>query len=134
MESSLVENEVKPAQIWKKDVVRTDHERVVKIYARIFHCTKIFGILPFEFNSNSLKLTPIYSGRSYYFFWFNLLYVFTTMSKVWYLLFLNWWTNFEQEEIPGGYFMQFCFVSGYSLLYSMLYSYCFHKDRFANAI
>jgi len=76
----------------------------------------------------------VYSGWSYYFFLFNLFYVSSTMCKAWYLLFLNWSTNFQEEEIPGGYFMQLGFVSGHLLICSILHSYCFYKDRFANAI
>jgi len=104
--------------IW--DGLFTDKEdQRIQLYTRIFHYGKIFGILPFQFNSKNLTLAPITSGRCYYIFLFNIFYVFASVCKAVYLLFCNWWTNFEEEEFPGGYILQVCYIVGCLLLYSM---------------
>ena len=109
-------------------------QHICPIYERIFYYAKIFGILPYHFNVDTFEFTPINSGFSYYVFLFNVIYVFVGNAKVLMLLLPNWWTKFELEEIPGGYFMQLGFMMGYCLLYAMIYSYCLNKNRFASAM
>jgi len=109
-------------------------EKMCPIYVSVFRTAKIFGILPYDFDPDTLQLTPIHSGFPYYFFLFNLGYLVVTLSKNISLFLQNWWTNFEEEKIKGGYFMQLAFVSGYGLLYAMLHGYTFNRQRFASAV
>ena len=111
------------------------YELICPIYEMIFHYTRILGIFPFQFNSTTLELIPVTSGFSYNLFRFNVCYLVVTQFKAIFLFLLNWWTNFEFEEIRGGYFMQLGFVTGYFLLYAMIFAYSgFNRDIFASTV
>ena len=110
-------------------------EQIVPIYEKIFYYTRVCGILPFYFNAETSELTPVTSGFSYYLFNFNVGYLIVALFKIIFLLFYNWWTNFEHEDIPGGYFMQLGFFMGYTLLFAMLYVYTlFNKNIFMSTV
>jgi len=115
-------------------VLNDKKDQHIQLYHKIFHCAKLCGLLPFEFNSQTLTLTPITSGRWYYFFLFNLFYIFASICKAAFLLFYNWWTNFEEEEISGGYLLQASYIVGCLQVFSVAYCYTFNKKRFGLAI
>ena len=108
--------------------------QICPIYEKIFHYSRVFGIIPYYFKPDTLELIPVKSGFSYYLFLFNVCYLLVTATKVLALFLRNWWTRFELEEIGGGYFMQLSFLMGYILLLAMISGYAFNKSRFTSTV
>jgi hypothetical protein len=104
------------------------------IYADFFQTCKTFGILPVQFNVQALELVPISSGIYYKFFVCNMMYLLVNCFKAMLLLGINCYTNFEFEDIPGGYFLQVTWILGIALAFSMLYSWTRNPEAFCSAI
>jgi hypothetical protein len=103
----------------------------IQIYAQFFHRFKLLGLLPYDFNPETLELIPTSST-----FW-ELVFIFNTVSflintgSAWILFGVNWYMNFEFEELQGGYFLQLDWIFGQFLILSMLYSWTMNKAKFA---
>jgi len=120
-----------PKEISPKSLHR---KTICPIYESIFYYASLFGILPYKFNPDTLEVKSIEWGFSYYLYLFNIVYLVVSMSKVIFLFWLNWWTNFENEDIPGGYFMQLMNITGYTLVFAMMYGYSVKKDDFSSVV
>jgi len=92
------------------------------------------GLFPYSFDPETLQLSPVRTGFSYYHFLVNMAYmVVTTLTRAG--LFLeNWRTNFEFEEIQGGYNIQFTYLTGQLLHFTMLCGIVLYMDKFAYAV
>jgi hypothetical protein len=107
---------------------------LVSVYADFFQTCKIFGILPVQFNVQTLELAPISTGIYYKFFVFNIIYLLVNCFKALLLLGINYYTHFELEDIPGGYFLQITWIMGIALAFSMLYNWTRNSEAFCSAI
>ena len=112
----------------------TSWNNILPVYKKLFFYSQKLGLLPYQFDPETLTLSPITSGFSYYFFIFNTSYLYITGSKVLLLLVINWWLSFEFEEIPNGYLFQVLWLAGYFLALAMLYSYAWERKEFAATI
>ena len=111
-----------------------DWNQILPLYIKFFHYARICGAFPYKFNSETLELSAISSGFSYYLFLFNTLYISIQICKLGLLFFLNWWTDFEFEYIQGGYFIQLCWLMGLTMVYAIMFGYVFERIDFASTI
>ena len=109
-------------------------EQILSLYIKFFHYTATVGLFPYEFNAESLKLSPIESGLSYYLFIFNVIWAFIHNSKSALLFILNFSTNFEFEEYQAGYFFQLIYLTGFFLMWGMMYCYVWNRATFASTL
>ena len=120
-----IRSETEPGGIW---------EDLLTFYTKFFDCTSKVGLFPYQFNANTLELVPIESGFSYYLFIFNCIFFFTQTSKVCILLLLNYWTNFEFQEMEDGYILQLNWIIGCLMVFAMTYCYSWDRKSFASAL
>ena len=109
-------------------------EEVVTLYTKFFCYTSRLGLLPYQFNANTMEITSIESGLLFYLFIFNLIFFCIQTSKVCLLLILNYWTNFEFEEIRGGYIIQLTWLIGCLMVFAMMYCYLWDRKNFASTL
>jgi hypothetical protein len=107
---------------------------ILELYKTFFKYSRIQGLLPYEFDSTAMELTPITSGFFYYYFKFNTLYIILDVSKSALLFTSNWATNFQDEEIKGGYLLQLLWVIGPGSVLTMIYSFSHTRKEFAKTV
>jgi hypothetical protein len=89
--------------------------------------------LPYKFNYEELELSPINSGLAP-FFLFNALTVSINIVKSGLLLAINWYTDFQFEEIKGGYFFQLLWFIGPITIVIYMYSYSSNPEDLARTV
>jgi len=109
-------------------------DSILPIYNDFFHYAGLFGIFPYNFDPKNLKLTAMNKGLSFYWYLLNVLYLSTNLSKSAVIFLLNWFTNFEFEDIQGGYFFQLLWLAGPSAVGSMTYGFSHSRKEFAAAL
>jgi hypothetical protein len=109
-------------------------DTILLSYTKFFKYARLCGVFPYSFNPKALTLTPDESGASYYFFVFNVVYIFINFSKAALLLLLSWWTRFEFIEIEGGYFFQVAWMIGGALCLGMMHSFSRNRKEFPAAL
>ena len=109
-------------------------EKILPIYVNFFYYARKMGILPYQFNTETLVVSPVNSGFSYYLFIFNVIYLCFSIIKAALLFIFNLRSNFEFEAIKGGYFFQLIWIGGGILVLAMIQSYSYDKIGFSLAV
>jgi hypothetical protein len=76
-------------------------------------------------------MASIRSGFWYYLYIFNIIYVTVNLVKVLILFGLNWYFEFEFDEIQGGYFLQLTWIIGACLTFAIMYSWAQDTEAFS---
>ena len=104
-------------------------EIILPVYQQFFYYARKVGLFPFIFDPDTLELSPIDSGFSFYLFLFNTFVLWVHLCKILFLLLVNLSANFENETLKGGYIFQLLYVAGIVFVFDMMYVFNQHREE-----
>ena len=109
-------------------------KEILTSYTNFFQYTRKLGVFPYNFNAETLEVTVLHSGFSYYFFIFNAIFFIIHTFKSGLLAVLHVSTNFESEEMQDGLIFNLLWLISQLQAWTMLISYVWDKQRFASIL